>query len=389
MPIATSAVTLRRLTAIVFVQWMGATLGLPLLALFFVHRGGSPRLIGLIVASFFISGLATQFFMGRLADIYGRRRVLVSGLILYGVSSMTYLLPLHAAWFTMTRVVQGGCAGAIEVASMSAVAALFSEHERGTAVSRIMAAALLGMAVGPMAGVVVTVNTLQWAFFASGVASLIAAVIAAKTPLGDVADDEAPLPPVRWTGQLVGALVAAAAVGLVIGVYETCWSMLMHAHHATQLEIRLSWTLFCLPWVALSKAGGWIADHWNRKVAASLGVCNAAIFLSIYPHIHNNVVLLFIGSLESIGASLTMPSTSSLLSQGSHDREFGRRQGLSTTAQTATLAFSALISGYLFSRNTALPFTTMAIAAGTMGIATAWLWRHTQGYVRATSPSDS
>jgi len=75
--------------------------------------------------------------------------------------------------------------------------------------------------------------------------------------------------------QLTGALVAASAGGLVIGVYEACWSLLMHAHHASTLQIRLSWTIFCLPFVALSGFGGWLADHANRRYIA-FGGCSTA-----------------------------------------------------------------------------------------------------------------
>ena len=84
---------------------------------------------------------------------------------LYGLASMTYLLPVAAPWFALTRAVQGASAGAIEVASMSAVAALFSEAQRGRAVSRILAAQLFGIAIGPVAGVVASVSHLGMAFF--------------------------------------------------------------------------------------------------------------------------------------------------------------------------------------------------------------------------------
>ena len=47
---------------------MGATLGLPLLPLFLEHRGGTPSVIGLIMASFFVAGVITQFFLGHLAE---------------------------------------------------------------------------------------------------------------------------------------------------------------------------------------------------------------------------------------------------------------------------------------------------------------------------------
>jgi DHA1 family multidrug resistance protein-like MFS transporter len=375
---ATPQQTLRRLTIIVLLQWMGATLGLPLLPLFLEHRGGSPHIIGLIVASFFLAGVATQFSLGRLSDRIGRRPILVGGLLVYGLASMTYVLPLSAPWFTVTRMFQGSAAGAIEVASMSAVAALFAEHERGSAISKILAAQLLGIAIGPIAGVVATVRTLGWAFFVTGIVSFLAAGVAAATYLGDVGHDE-PLTPLRWSKQLIGALFAAATTGVSIGVYETCWSMLMHAHHASQLQIRLSWTLFCIPWVALSRVGGWIADHWNRKAAALLGLANGAIFLTIYPHCHNNALMPFIGSFESIGAALTSPSIGSLLTQGATDREFGRRQGLSATAQTAALAATAVAAGFLFTIDPALPFTLVAVVAGLLTLCTAWWWRDVSG----------
>jgi len=112
VPVSTPRQTLNRLTIIVLIQWMGATLGLPLLALFLEHRGGSPHVIGLIVASFFIAGVVTQYFLGHLADRFGRRPVLVISLVAYGLASMTYALPLSAVWFTLTRVVQGASAGA-------------------------------------------------------------------------------------------------------------------------------------------------------------------------------------------------------------------------------------------------------------------------------------
>jgi DHA1 family multidrug resistance protein-like MFS transporter len=177
--------TLRRLTIIVAIQWMGATLGLPLLPLFLEHRGGTPTIIGFIMAAFFVAGVATQFTLGRLADQFGRRPILIASLVAYAIASMAYLLPVSAPWFALARAVQGASAGAIEVASMSAVAALFAEEQRGRAVSRIIAAQLFGIAVGPLAGVVVSVNALGWAFFFAGLVSLWAAVVTFRTNLGN------------------------------------------------------------------------------------------------------------------------------------------------------------------------------------------------------------
>lgn len=381
-------VTLRRLTFIVGLQWMGSTFGLPLLPLFLEHRDGTPPVIGLVMASFFVAGVVTQFAFGHLADRLGRRRVLVVSLIVYAFASMTYLIPVGAPWLALTRAVQGATAGSIEVASLAAVAALVPEARRGRAVSRILAAQLFGIAIGPVVGVIASVGDLGWAFFAAGVVSLGVAVVAARTDLGDaVAPDGAPLPPLQWNRQIIGSLVAASASGLTIGVYEACWSLLMHAHHATTLQIRLSWTFFGLPWIVLARVGGWLADHADRRVIAFAGLVNGALFLSIYPHVHNNDVMLGLGSLESIGAALSVPSVSSLLTQGATPREFGRRQGLFATSNTAALSVASGVSGFLFTVNTALPFTLIAVLSVVLATTTVYWWRAVPGRIAEVVPT--
>jgi MFS transporter, DHA1 family, multidrug resistance protein len=381
--------TLRRLTVIVGIQWMGATLGLPLLPLFLERRGGTASEVGLVMASFFVAGIATQFAFGHLADKFGRRKLLVLSLVIYGFASMTYLLPISAPWFTLTRLVQGASAGAIEVASMSAVASLVPEAQRGRAVSRILAAQLFGLAIGPVVGAIATVKDLGWAFFVAGVVSLLAAVVAVRSDLGDRAYDPTPLPKLQWSRQLTGALVAASASGISIGVYEACWSLLMHAHHASTLQIRLSWTAFGLPWIVLFRVGGWLADHANRRVTALLGLLNGAIFLAIYPHIHSNDLILGLSSVESIGAALSLPSISSLMSQGAADRELSRRQGLYTTSNTASLAVGAGVSGFLFAVSPVLPFTVMAIVSAVLALSTLLWWMGVRGRVTPVATVDS
>ena len=206
-----------------------------------------------------------------------------------------------------------------------------------------------------------------------------------RTNLGDAAYDPSPLPRLQWNKQLIGAMVAGASGGLAIGVYEACWSLLMHQHHASTLLIRLSWTVFALPWVVFSGVGGWLADHGNRRFIALAGMVNGAFFLSLYPHIHSNIMLLFLGPLESIGAAMSMPSVSSLLTQGAELRELGRRQGLYTTANTASLAVGAGVSGALFTVDPALPFTVMAIVSVTLALSTLWWWRSVRGNVAAAA----
>jgi DHA1 family multidrug resistance protein-like MFS transporter len=370
------------LTVIVAIQWMGATLGLPLLPLFLRHRGGTPTVIGIVISAFFLAGLATQFVVGHLADRFGRRRLLVGGLVAYAAASFSFILPVSAPWFALSRAIQGMGAGAIEVASLSAISGLFAESERGRAVSRIIAAQLLGIAVGPLLGSLVPLQQLGWAFVAAGVASTVASLRAVHSDLGDAVVHSESMEKVQRTRQLFGAITVALAMGLCVGVYESTWSLLMSKYGASTFEIRLSWTLFCIPWVCLSGVGGWLADHANRKFIAGAGLCSATSFLAIYPHVHNIVLLLCLGPIESIGAALSVPSTSSLLTQGARSREMGRRQGMSTSANTAAVAASSAVGGAMFAVDPALPFSVMAGLAAICAASLTFWWRDVVGHVR-------
>ena len=156
---------------------------------------------------------------------------------------------------------------------------------------------------------------------------------------------------------------------------------MLHSHHASTLQIRLSWTAFSVPWVVLARLGGRLADHANRRYVALAGLLCGASFLAIYPHVHNNNLMLVLGSFESIGAALSVPSISSLMSQGAAHRELGRRQGLYTMSNTAALALSAGTSGFLFSISPTIPFSLIAVISASLALSTLYWWRNVKGKI--------
>ena len=91
--------------------------------------------------------------------------------------------------------------------------------------------------------------------------------------------------------------------------------------------------------------------------------------------------MVILGAFESIGAALSVPSISSLMSEGSDHREMSRRQGLNATANTGALALSAVGSGYFFSINEVLPFSIGALISGALALSTIWWWRNVQGNI--------
>jgi MFS transporter, DHA1 family, multidrug resistance protein len=378
---AQASVLVRRLSLVIFLSWLGATAVLPLLPLYLKQKGSTPATTGVVMASFFIAGVVLQYPAGKLSDRVGRKPVLIGGLIAYAVASLGFILPLAPLAYGSLRFVQGGAAGAIEVATLATVALVVPDSQRGRASSRIYAGQLGGAAFGPLLGAFIGVREMGYVFVAAGCLAILAALPVLRRDLGPrhVQGDEPGH--VTFDARLAGAIALAIAVGMTIGAYESCWTLLMHYKGASTFQLGLSWMLFALPYVFFFRVGGWAADHADRRILAAVGAVNAAAFCAIYPLLGPVDALLALSCFEAIGTSLALPSTQSILTEGADPRSLGRRQGIFTTAQTSAMAISAIVSGVLFQIGPAVPFVTMALIATVFACVAPVLWRRVPGHV--------
>ena len=118
-----------------------------------------------VVNAFILALSSTLVLAGRLADSYGRLRVLSLGLILFGIASLVAGLTSSLDWLIAARVVQGiGCA-VLYTASAAIVATIFAPSEQGKAFGILFGANGVGLAVGPVAGGLITAAWgWQWIF---------------------------------------------------------------------------------------------------------------------------------------------------------------------------------------------------------------------------------
>jgi EmrB/QacA subfamily drug resistance transporter len=99
---------------------------------------------------------------GRLADLLGRRRIFVAGLILFAVASLTAGLAQNEGMLLVSRAVQGLGAALLSPAALSIVTATFAEgKERNKALGAWGAVAGAGGAVGVLLGGILT-EYLSW-----------------------------------------------------------------------------------------------------------------------------------------------------------------------------------------------------------------------------------
>jgi MFS transporter, DHA1 family, multidrug resistance protein len=392
---ATARSLVRALALTTFLLWLGASAILPLLPEYLRDRGASDALVGVVMASYFVAALACQYPAGRLADKVGRRPVLIAGLVSYGVGTFGFLAPVGPAADIALRSLQGAGAGAAEVAALAMVAGSVALERRGRAFASIYGAQLAAMAVGPLVGSFIGLSAMSVVFFLAGVIAVaatlpsIAGGIVARADTGYTATNRASnrgLP--RLNRSLVGALCTAAALGLTIGVYESCWTLLLESHHAHDWQVGLSWTLFAVPFVAMARPGGWLADHADRRWLVVGSLASSVFFCSLYPFVTNLPLLLALGGLEAVGLAIALPSAQSLLTQSSAEGELGRVQGLFSTSETGAIAVSAGAAGALFGLAIWAPFVAGAAGAGALAVCLPFIWWPVAGRARNVAPVD-
>jgi MFS transporter, DHA2 family, multidrug resistance protein len=89
---------------------------------------------------------------GVLGDRFGRKRILLAALVLFGAGSIACAYSTTPGEFIAARVVLGGAGAAIIVMALSSVTVLFSEEERPRAVGVWGAANFIALPIGPILG---------------------------------------------------------------------------------------------------------------------------------------------------------------------------------------------------------------------------------------------
>src|SRR6059058_2154166 len=115
---------------------------------------------------------------GKLADMFGRRRIFMVGLVIFTASSFFCGFANSAGVLIGARVVQGSGAALMNPATLSIIVATFPPRQRGTAIGIWAGVSAMALAIGPLVGGVITQHiNWNWIFFINVPVGAIAIVV--------------------------------------------------------------------------------------------------------------------------------------------------------------------------------------------------------------------
>ncbi|HSK80845.1 MAG TPA: MFS transporter, partial [Thermoanaerobaculia bacterium] len=140
------------LMATVFVDMVGFTMVLPLLPFYTTSLGASPFVVTVLISSYAFAQLTTAPLWGRFSDRYGRRPMILLGLMASAVAYAIFGLAETLWLFAVSRLFQGGAAGGMTGVVQAYVADSVGPEDRAKALGWVTAATSAGVMIGPAAG---------------------------------------------------------------------------------------------------------------------------------------------------------------------------------------------------------------------------------------------
>ncbi|ASS54609.1 MDR family MFS transporter [Rhizobium leguminosarum] len=177
-----------------------------------------------VFSAFLLAQSTTTVIYGKLSDIFGRKPVLIGGILIFLVGSLLCGLAWSMMSLVLFRLLQGLGAGAIQPVTMTVIGDLFKLEERGRVQGAMATVWATSAVVGPLAGGIIVDNiSWAWIFWINlpiGIISIIAFMIFLKE---DVAHKQAKI---DYLGSVLFSISIVALLVMLTETDASAWILL-------------------------------------------------------------------------------------------------------------------------------------------------------------------
>jgi MFS family permease len=328
---------------------------LPILPLFAVAVGASPRELALIVSVSAVATAGGLMVGGFATERFGPRRLLPAGFAFYGIATLLTSIAGSVAPILTWRLVAGLGSGAYIVGERLYVRQVADRTRLAFANGVLQTAASAGLIIGPvLGGAVADASDLRTPIVAVGIAGVVMAVVSMLLPARR-RPDSADTPPASdapvHLDRLGLSVLLLAEMALVAGYgsfITTFAPFAADVRRWSTTEIGIAFSLFALgnliaaPWI------GAAADKWGRSRVGAVATLPITVFAValLFPISTAILYLLVLGA--GAGVAGFTASWFATLGAATGGPQGGRAFGIVTSISSLGIVVGALLAGQLW-----------------------------------------
>ncbi|HEY8287429.1 MAG TPA: MFS transporter [Chloroflexota bacterium] len=360
--------SLLAISVVVAITFIGIGMVVPVRILYAQSRGASLAVIGAMASAFLLTNFLCQYPVGLLADLWGRRRLMILGLAGQAALGLVYLTVSDPLEFVALRCLEGALSASVLPAARALVADSVPPEQRGQAYGIFGSFLNAGFLLGPALGGLLATSGYAGAF----IGSCLFRVLALAIVLVLVRDERRTQPEERararsvprralLTAPLLGAYILAFGDNLYFGFDLTLMPLWMHDHlGAPVVAIGLAYAIWAFPNIIGAPLGGRIADRFRRSgLILASGLAQVPLYTA-YGLAGSIGPAIIVFGVHGAVYGLMQPAVDATLATASPPDARARVQGLYSAVGLASAFIAANSFGTLYSLNFRLPLFVMA-----------------------------
>ncbi|MFB5269972.1 MFS transporter [Paenibacillus enshidis] len=391
-PIREQKAVLLILLSNIFIVFLGIGLVIPVMPSFMNIMHLSGKTMGYLVAAFAVAQLLVSPIAGRWVDRYGRKKIILLGLLLFSISELIFGAGTNVWVLYLARVLGGISAAFIMPGVTAYVADITSVEERPKAMGYVSAAISTGFIIGPGIGGFIAEYGIRLPFYyAAGVAfvACLCSVFMLKEQLTkeQLAEISAHAQQSSFAGDLRKSLRPIYFVAFVLvfvlafglSAYETVFSLFSdHKFGFTPQDIAVIITASSIFGVVVQIfLFGKMVDILGEKKLIQICLIAGVVLAVISTLVSNFWVVLAVTCFIFLAFDLLRPALTTFLSK-SADKEQGFVAGMNSTYTSLGNIAGPAIGGILFDVNINYPYLFAAIIMG-IGLIVTFMWKTRPG----------
>lgn len=325
----------------------------PLIPVYALELGASGFQVGMIIASFNVARVLANPVTGRLSDRWGRKPFIVTGLFLYALVSVLYILATDVNDLIMVRFLHGLTSVLVVPVAMALAADIAPENHLARYMGSLNMAVMLGLGVGPMfGGIIRDALGMQAAFYAMGILALLTAGgVILLIPRHQAGTDPAARRPVAPIRDLIRHRVVLGLFFLRLFVASGQGSVYTFLPllgidvglTSSQVGIILGVNIFLI--AVLQRACAGIADRNDPRLIIILGTVVSGIAVFAMPYAKTFGLILLLNIIMGAGNGIATPAGFVLTGRVGRKMGMGAIMGLTDAGWSLGMIISPVFSG--------------------------------------------